>query len=73
MANQRVPSPLGEERIMARGDWFMGSSVFRSDLLTTHKPQTVGVPEDHEIVRMADRGSLAPQSGEGSRVRGEAA
>jgi len=49
------------------------SSLFHSDLLSTHEPQRVGAPEDYEIVRMADRRSLAPQRGEGSRVRGEAA
>jgi hypothetical protein len=51
----------------------MESSVFHSDLLTAHEPQRVVMPEDKEIVTMADRGSLYPQRGEGLRVRREIA
>ena len=50
----------------------MESTLFHPDLLTTHEPQRVGTPEDDEIVRMADRGSLSPRPSEarGVRVRG---
>ena len=51
----------------------MGGSLFRSDLLPAHEPQRVAVPEDEDIVTLADRGSLAPQRGKGLRVRGEIA
>jgi len=51
----------------------MGSAMFRSDPLAAHEPQRLVAPEDEELVTTADRGSLAPQRGEGSRVRSEAA
>jgi len=50
---------------------FMEGSVFHSDRLAVLEPQRVGVREDEEIVTMSIRGSLAPQRGEGLRVRGE--
>jgi hypothetical protein len=49
----------------------MESSLFHTDLLTGHEPEMVGVPVVERITTIADRGSLAPQRGEGSRVRGE--
>jgi hypothetical protein len=49
----------------------MGSFLFHTDLLTGHEPEMVGVPVVERITTIADRGSLAPQRGEGSRVRGE--
>jgi hypothetical protein len=58
---------------------FCGSSAAENNLrshasallLTAHEPETVGVPEDEAITTTLQRGSLAPQRGEGSRVRGE--
>ena len=38
-----------------------------------HEPERVGVPGAKELMTIADRGSLAPQRGEGSRVRDEIA
>jgi hypothetical protein len=49
---------------------FMESSVFLSDLLMGHEPV---MWDDAQIIATADRGSLSPQRGEGSRVRGEIA
>jgi hypothetical protein len=43
------------------------------DLLKAHEPEMVSVPEREKIMTMTNRGSLAPQRGEGSRVRGETA
>jgi len=37
------------------------------------EPQKVVMPEDEGIMTMSQRGSLAPQRGEGLRVRGEIA
>jgi hypothetical protein len=59
----------------------MESSLFLLDLLTGHEPDlgragsplhaVVAMPIAKEISDMAARVSLAPQRGEGPRVRGE--
>jgi len=43
----------------------MKSSLFHSGLLTGHESERVVMPEDEEMVTMADRGSLSSQRGEG--------
>jgi hypothetical protein len=52
---------------------FMESSLFHSDLLTGHEPESVGVPEDKEIMTICRSRLPLPSTGRGAGVRGEIA
>jgi hypothetical protein len=52
-----------------RGSWKVPRSI--RTFSAVHKSEGVVMPDDEEIMTIAQRGSLAPQRGEGLRVRGE--
>jgi hypothetical protein len=54
-----------------RGSWKVPRSI--RTFSAVHKSEGVVMPDDEEIMTIAQRGSLAPQRGEGLRVRGEIA
>ena len=77
-SNRQMIHPLLGERTEPRASvqrFFRAHGEFRvpSDPLTGHEPERVVIPENVQLIVTADCGSLSPQRGEGSRVKGETA